>query len=159
MLVSGYLVYEPYTKALCVQVHEKSILMPMLPMALLHAFEPRVSTFMLLLAPFSMFPLLLKDGQALPYAALAGCVAIAAPDITNAWSHIVAHACGEGAQAVDDWDKDDAGTDRSMHVAPVDRPEEEEPAVQNVPEPSDDSQVSSATQVPASSFVRFFSKP
>ena len=140
-------------------MHEKSILMPMLPMALLHAFEPRVSTFMLLLAPFSMFPLLLKDGQALPYAALAGCVAIAAPDITDAWSHIVAHACGEGEQAVGDWDKDDTGRDRGMHVDPVDRPEEEEPAVQNIPEPSDDSQASSATQVPASPFfARFFSK-
>ena len=119
--------------------------MPMLPMALLHAFESRASTFMLVVAPFSMFPLLLKDGQALPYAALAGCVAIAAPDITNAWINIVAHACGEGEEAVDDWERDNGCRDRGMHVDEADRAED--PPVQNIPEPSDDSQVSCATQV------------
>lgn len=122
--------------------------MPMLPLALLHAFEPRVSTFLLALAPFSMFPLLLKDGQAVPYFALTGCAAIAAPDIANAWSNIVAHACGETEQPVDDaaWEREDASREGGMHVEPVEGGEEEAP-VQSIPEPSDDSQVSSTTQV------------
>jgi ALG6, ALG8 glycosyltransferase family len=129
-------------------VHEKSILMPMLPLALLHAFEPRVSTFMLALAPFSMFPLLLKDGQALPYLALTGCVAIAAPDIANAWRNIVAHVCGEVEQAVDssEWERNDTGEGSNMHVEPMEGGEVEPPD-QMIPEPSDDSQVSSTTQV------------
>jgi hypothetical protein len=130
------------------QVHEKSILMPMLPLALLHIFEPRVSTFMLTLAPFSMFPLLLKDGQALPYVALTGCVAVAAPDIANAWKNIVAKVCGEGEHTAGGhaWEPVDRGEGSNVQVEPNDGGEEE-PPVQMIPELSDDSELSSTTQV------------
>ena len=55
------------------QVHEKSILLPLLPLTLLaHAdgaqrSDARVAAWAQLLAPFSMYPLLKKDGLTLAY--------------------------------------------------------------------------------------------
>lgn len=74
------------------QVHEKSILMPMLPLALLYVFEPVVAALVLPLAAFSMFPLLERDGQLLPYVALTSCAAAIAPDLAAAWPALKASA-------------------------------------------------------------------
>ncbi len=53
-----------------VQVHEKSILLPLLPLSMLSADYPRVAAWVLTMAPFSMYPLLKKDGLSLAYAAV-----------------------------------------------------------------------------------------
>ncbi|KJE96180.1 hypothetical protein, variant [Capsaspora owczarzaki ATCC 30864] len=50
------------------QVHEKSILLVALPASLLLASDPLNAVFFLLLSTASMFPLLHKDGLAIPYA-------------------------------------------------------------------------------------------
>ncbi|KAL7891265.1 hypothetical protein AOLI_G00007410 [Acnodon oligacanthus] len=49
------------------QVHEKSILLPALPVCLLMNELPLMSIWFLLASTFSMLPLLLKDGLLLPY--------------------------------------------------------------------------------------------
>lgn len=51
-------------------VHEKSILLPLLPASLLAMEEPFLFTWMTLYALFSMFPLLHRDKLVLPYLAL-----------------------------------------------------------------------------------------
>ena len=51
------------------QVHEKSILLPLLPIALLWCDHPLLSSWMTLIATFSMFPLLSRDGLTIAYAA------------------------------------------------------------------------------------------
>ncbi|GAU96683.1 hypothetical protein RvY_08094 [Ramazzottius varieornatus] len=48
------------------QVHEKGILLPVLPATLLLTDDPIAATWFIIAATFSMFPLLLKDGLALP---------------------------------------------------------------------------------------------
>lgn len=48
-------------------MHEKSILLPMLPATLLFIHVPLLSMWMNLIATFTMFPLLLRDGLAIPY--------------------------------------------------------------------------------------------
>ncbi|XP_076870966.1 dolichyl pyrophosphate Man9GlcNAc2 alpha-1,3-glucosyltransferase [Brachyhypopomus gauderio] len=50
------------------QVHEKSILLPALPVCLLINELPLMATWFLSVSTFSMLPLLLKDGLLLPYA-------------------------------------------------------------------------------------------
>jgi alpha-1,3-glucosyltransferase len=50
-------------------VHEKSILLPLLPITALAAWEPAAALAAPLVAAFSMYPLLERDGLALPYAA------------------------------------------------------------------------------------------
>eukprot|EP00951_Prasinocladus_malaysianus_P017363 scaffold136776_cov48-Prasinocladus_malaysianus.AAC.1 len=50
------------------RVHEKSILLPLLPITLMAADEPYLAGLLPLVASFSMFPLLKKDGVALAYA-------------------------------------------------------------------------------------------
>ncbi|XP_003974451.3 dolichyl pyrophosphate Man9GlcNAc2 alpha-1,3-glucosyltransferase [Takifugu rubripes] len=50
------------------QVHEKSILLPALPVCLLLNDLPLISVWFLLVSTFSMVPLLLKDGLLVPYA-------------------------------------------------------------------------------------------
>ncbi|PON93762.1 Glycosyl transferase, ALG6/ALG [Trema orientale] len=52
------------------QVHEKSILLPLLPASLLAIEEPFLHNWMTLSALFSMFPLLVRDKLVLPYIAL-----------------------------------------------------------------------------------------
>ncbi|KAG6711251.1 hypothetical protein I3842_05G043200 [Carya illinoinensis] len=52
------------------QVHEKSILLPLLPASLLALEEPFLLKWITLHALFSMFPLLCRDGLILPYIAL-----------------------------------------------------------------------------------------
>jgi alpha-1,3-glucosyltransferase len=52
------------------QVHEKTILFPLLPVTLLALDFPSLATFLNLVGCFSMFPLLLKDGLAVPYGVL-----------------------------------------------------------------------------------------
>ncbi|KXZ49057.1 hypothetical protein GPECTOR_23g142 [Gonium pectorale] len=54
------------------QVHEKSILLPLLPVCLLAGHEPLLGAWLPLLAGLSMYPLLERDGLALPYVALCG---------------------------------------------------------------------------------------
>lgn len=54
-------------------MHEKSILLPLLPITALAAWEPVAAAYAPLVAAFSMYPLLERDGLALPYAA---CLAI-----------------------------------------------------------------------------------
>ena len=51
------------------QVHEKSILMPLLPVTLLAGRHPALATWFSTVACFSMFPLLQRDGLAVAYAA------------------------------------------------------------------------------------------
>jgi alpha-1,3-glucosyltransferase len=52
------------------QVHEKSVLLPLLPATLLALEEPGVSQWLMPYAVISMFPLLRRDGLILPYFAL-----------------------------------------------------------------------------------------
>ncbi|EXB51439.1 putative dolichyl pyrophosphate Man9GlcNAc2 alpha-1,3-glucosyltransferase [Morus notabilis] len=52
------------------QVHEKSILLPLLPASLLAIEEPFVHSWMTHYALFSMFPLVVRDKLVLPYIAL-----------------------------------------------------------------------------------------
>lgn len=52
------------------QVHEKSILLPLLPVTMMAGRLPSLATWMPLVGSFSMFPLLVRDGVAVPYAAL-----------------------------------------------------------------------------------------
>ncbi|KAG2207605.1 hypothetical protein INT46_005578 [Mucor plumbeus] len=49
------------------QVHEKSILLPLLPVTLLVLEEPIATTMFMNVAMFSMFPLLKREGLVLPY--------------------------------------------------------------------------------------------
>lgn len=49
------------------QVHEKSILLPLLPVMMLAPWEPRLATWLPLIASFSMYPLLERDGLTLTY--------------------------------------------------------------------------------------------
>lgn len=49
------------------QVHEKSILLPLLPATLLVLEEPIATTLFMNTAMFSMFPLLKREGLVLPY--------------------------------------------------------------------------------------------
>lgn len=73
------------------QVHEKSVLLPLLPITLLAASEPMLATAMPLLALFSMWPLLKKDGLAIPYVAVAALfVAIAQQASAEGRSSVVA---------------------------------------------------------------------
>lgn len=51
-------------------MHEKSILLPLLPLTALAAASPLTASWLPLVASFSMFPLLIRDGAALPYMAL-----------------------------------------------------------------------------------------
>ena len=50
------------------QVHEKHILLPLLPAALLAPRQPTLFAWFATTAAFSLYPLLERDGQALPYA-------------------------------------------------------------------------------------------
>jgi alpha-1,3-glucosyltransferase len=58
------------------QVHEKSFLLPLLPLVLLSGRHTLLSAWMGLVASFSMWPLLTRDGQGLNYAVLQGLFAI-----------------------------------------------------------------------------------
>ena len=49
------------------QVHEKHILLPLLPAALLGTRQPTLFAWFATAATFSLYPLLERDGQALPY--------------------------------------------------------------------------------------------
>lgn len=49
------------------QVHEKTILLPLLPISLLALDYPSLGCFLQLAGCFSMFPLLVRDGQAVPF--------------------------------------------------------------------------------------------
>lgn len=51
------------------QVHEKSVLLVLLPVTLLADHEPELAFWLPLVASFSMYPLLKKDGLRLAYAA------------------------------------------------------------------------------------------
>ena len=50
-------------------MHEKSILLPLLPVTLLAHGHPGLAMWLCTVATFSMFPLLKKDGLSLAYAA------------------------------------------------------------------------------------------
>ncbi|ELT91799.1 hypothetical protein CAPTEDRAFT_169550 [Capitella teleta] len=52
------------------QVHEKSILLAALPVSLLHSRHPTLSLWFSVVASFSMFPLLAKDGLVFPFLSL-----------------------------------------------------------------------------------------
>lgn len=54
----------PYGRA---QVHEKSILLPLLPITLLAATEPAAALWAPIVGCFSMYPLLVRDGAAAAY--------------------------------------------------------------------------------------------
>lgn len=49
------------------QVHEKNILMPLLPISLLFGWYPELASWAVLIGCFSMFPLLERDGLVLAY--------------------------------------------------------------------------------------------
>src|SRR4051794_23235798 len=51
-------------------VHEKSVLLPLLPATLLSLEEPELLQYLVPYAVISMFPLLRRDGLILPYFAL-----------------------------------------------------------------------------------------
>lgn len=52
------------------QVHEKSILMPLLPLTMLALEHPAMSSWLPIVGMFSMYPLIRKDGLSLAYAAM-----------------------------------------------------------------------------------------
>ncbi|KAI7828004.1 ALG6, ALG8 glycosyltransferase family-domain-containing protein [Gamsiella multidivaricata] len=54
------------------QVHEKSILIPALPITLLILDEPAVASLFVTLATFTMYPLLKQEGLIMPYLVLSG---------------------------------------------------------------------------------------
>lgn len=49
------------------QVHEKSILLSTVPAALYFSYDPIFSSWFVLIGSFTMYPLLAKDGQVVPY--------------------------------------------------------------------------------------------
>lgn len=49
------------------QVHEKTILVPALPILLLSREHPQASNWFVIISTFSLQPLLIKDGQVVPY--------------------------------------------------------------------------------------------
>jgi alpha-1,3-glucosyltransferase len=51
-------------------VHEKSVLLPLLPATMLYLDWPEEVTFLTLVGTFSMFPLLRRDALVLPYGVL-----------------------------------------------------------------------------------------
>ena len=66
------------------QVHEKSILLPLLPVTLLWFEEPRLANWLPLVAAFSMYPLLQRDGLMLAYMGMiAMFAAFVLPDICS----------------------------------------------------------------------------
>ena len=71
-------------RAGCLQVHEKSILFPLLPISLLAMDFPLLAAWFPAVASFSMFPLLKKDQLRLAYI---GCLmiwaAVAVPDLPS----------------------------------------------------------------------------
>eukprot|EP00850_Spirogloea_muscicola_P017087 SM000143S00752 [mRNA] locus=s143:321475:323960:+ [translate_table: standard] len=75
------------------QVHEKSILLPLLPLAMLALEEPILFRLVTPVAVFSMYPLLQRDRLALPYSALqalfqlamAGACPVEGPSGSEAW--------------------------------------------------------------------------
>ena len=78
------------------QVHEKSILLAVLPASLLTHHHPHTLTWFQLLSLFSMYPLLTRDGLALPCWALGGLYLTLslhlspAPTGSSGWLHTVA---------------------------------------------------------------------
>jgi len=83
------------------EVHEKSILLAVVPLALLIREDPALVTWLQLLGTFSMFPLLVKDGLRIPYVA---CCALAA---SLSYSIALCH------------DDDDGGEERKESTAAV----------------------------------------
>ena len=78
------------------QVHEKSVLLPLLPLTLLAPVEPGLAAGMPALGAFSMWPLLRRDGLGGAYgAALLGWGALASPG----WPTTRAQRAGWGAAA------------------------------------------------------------
>lgn len=59
-------------------MHEKSVLLPLLPLVLLATEEPFLAAWLQPVALFSMFPLLKRDGLAIAYGALLLAAAAAA---------------------------------------------------------------------------------
>lgn len=53
----------------CWQVHEKSILLPLLPVTMLAATEPDLAMWGPVVGAFQMYPLLVRDGAAMAYIA------------------------------------------------------------------------------------------
>ena len=51
----------------CFKVHEKSLLLPLMPTSLLSGFEPLLFAYSAVVGAFSMYPLLEKDGLTVPY--------------------------------------------------------------------------------------------
>ena len=83
------------------QVHEKSILLPLLPITLAAAREPTLAALLPAVAAFSMWPLLARDGV---WAAYAGCLLVwgglAAPFVGGGWrrqASVVASVAGAAA--------------------------------------------------------------
>ena len=54
---------------LLLQVHEKSILLPLLPVTMLAATEPDLAIWGPVVGAFQMYPLLVRDGVAMAYVA------------------------------------------------------------------------------------------
>eukprot|EP00842_Homolaphlyctis_polyrhiza_P001102 jgi/Hompol1/1993/HPOL_002114-RA len=70
------------------QVHEKSILLPALPVALLVLDDPLACTWFMNVAMFSMFPLIQRDELVLVYIALVGIWNIVNPSLFQTKSTI-----------------------------------------------------------------------
>jgi alpha-1,3-glucosyltransferase len=66
------------------QVHEKSILLPLLPVVLLWGRHPLLNAWIGCVATFSMFPLLQKDGHALDYFAMQAVFVVLALSVARA---------------------------------------------------------------------------
>ena len=73
------------------QVHEKSILLAVLPASLLLVRHPHSIVWFSLVASFSMYPLLVKDGLALATWALCGLFFMCAQSLVRVPSHLREH--------------------------------------------------------------------
>lgn len=90
------------TRAARVQVHEKSILLPLLPLTLLAGEHPVLAGWAQAIGAFSMWPLLHKDGQAVAYAALLLLHAVLYGALDHSDASAKGHAETAGIQGVDD---------------------------------------------------------
>lgn len=71
------------------QVHEKSILLPLLPAGLLFGHSPFATSWFVTVGAFSMYPLLEKDGLSLAYVAtIVGFNLLVAPSSCGGWRYI-----------------------------------------------------------------------
>ena len=109
-------------------MHEKSILLPLLPLTLLAGEHPVLAGWAQAIGAFSMWPLLHKDGQAVAYAALLLLHAVLYGALDHSDASAQEHAETAGIQGVDDdksktkaWKGGEGSGVRSSHLTDLSR--------------------------------------